>query len=652
MIATKPLIASTTRPSPATGRGPSAGAKPFNRLWVIAVPILLLCLLALTVPRISGHERLAASVYGASGSLLIFSFFLRRSAARAGRTLRCEIVLNRVHYVQLTMQSCVYAYWGWYARDVYHFVPLIVAQIAFAYGLDMLVCWSRRDNWILGFGPVPIILSTNLFLWFRDDWFFLQFLMIATGVLAKEFIKWRREGRLTHIFNPSAIALFLFSIVLLATKTTGITRGEWIASTLHNPPHIYLEIFLLGLVVQSLFRVTLVTLWAAVALYVLNVSYTGMTGDYNFLDSNIPVSVFLGLHLLVTDPATSPRKSLGKIIFGASYGACVFGLCALLGAFGAPQFYDKLLCVPLLNLTVRRLDRFSEAVAVRLRSMLSFRAWSAKGEGAPRQTETNSLRHSGGALDTEPVLRALLGNAKGANFAWMAVWASFFAFMLGSGFLSKGEDHPGGSLAHWQQACEEGRYNGCKTWVRILNLTCQQGSSASCFTLGQVLNEGRWTPRNVSKAGISFAHACDLGLTEACSRLILFAQQNGENPFLDACNNGDGASCFILGSLANTGNGIPKDQGLAFRMFSKSCDNGWWRGCGQLGASYLSGQGTAIDPAKAMESFEKGCRGRNAPSCLAAANLYNRGVGAARDQALAGQRLKEACELGLKRACR
>lgn len=617
-MATEPLIAGTPKRAPARGRHESDGAKPVDRLWLIAIPILFLCLLALTVPRISDHPRLAAAVYGAAGSLLIFFLFLRRSAARAGRTLRCEVVLNRVHYVQLTMQSCVYAYWGWYAREVYHFVPLIFAQIVFAYGLDMLVCWSRRDNWILGFGPVPIILSTNLFLWFRDDWFFLQFLMIATGVLGKEFIKWRRAGRLTHIFNPSAIALFLVSIVLLATKTTSITRGEWIASTLHNPPHIYLEIFLLGLVVQSLFRVTLVTLWAAIALYVLNISYTGMTGDYNFLDSNIPVSVFLGLHLLVTDPATSPRNSLGKIIFGASYGISVFGLCALLGAVGAPQFYDKLLCVPLLNLAVRRLDRFSEAADVRLRSMLSFRAWS------PQR----------------------------ANFAWMAVWASFFAFMMGSGFLSKGEDHPGGNIAHWRQACEEGRWNGCKTWTRILNLTCQEGSPSSCFTLGQVLNEGRLAPRNAARAGISFAHACDLGLSQACSSLIVFAHENGENPFLDACKSGDGAACFILGSLAFTGNGVPKDEGLAFRMFAKSCENGWWRGCGQLGASYLSGQGTAVDPSKAVESFEKGCRGRNAPSCLAAANLYNRGVGTARDQALAEQRLKEACELGLKRACR
>ncbi len=72
--------------------------------------------------------------------------------------------------------------------------------------------------------------------------------------------------------------------------------------------------------------------------------------------------MFLGLHLLVTDPSTSPRTPLGKTVFGVLYGLGVFGLYALLEALGAPTFYDKLLCVPLLNLSVQRIDRVVHAV--------------------------------------------------------------------------------------------------------------------------------------------------------------------------------------------------------------------------------------------------------------------------------------------------
>jgi hypothetical protein len=42
------------------------------------------------------------------------------------------------------MHSCIYAYWGWYWREVYHQIPLIIAQIVFVYALDMLVCWPSR----------------------------------------------------------------------------------------------------------------------------------------------------------------------------------------------------------------------------------------------------------------------------------------------------------------------------------------------------------------------------------------------------------------------------------------------------------------------------------------------------------------------------
>ena len=92
------------------------------------------------------------------------------------------------------------------------------------------------------------------------------------------------------------------------------------------------------MVVQSLFSVTLVTLSAAAALFVLNLAYTAVTGVYYFVDATIPIAVFLGLHLLVTDPATSPRRNIGKVLFGAIYGAAVFGLYSVLGWLGMPRF--------------------------------------------------------------------------------------------------------------------------------------------------------------------------------------------------------------------------------------------------------------------------------------------------------------------------
>ena len=93
---------------------------------------------------------------------------------------------GKQHYLQACAQVSILLYWGWYWREVYDAAPLIAAQLLFAYAFDMLLGWSRRDNYTLGFGPFPVIFSINLFLWFKPDWFYLQFLMVARRL--------RREG--------------------------------------------------------------------------------------------------------------------------------------------------------------------------------------------------------------------------------------------------------------------------------------------------------------------------------------------------------------------------------------------------------------------------------------------------------------------------
>jgi Na+-translocating ferredoxin:NAD+ oxidoreductase RnfD subunit len=96
------------------------------------------------------------------------------------------------------------------------------------------------------------------------------------------------------------------------------------------------------------------TLAAVTTTYLFGLAYFAATGTYFFVDSYVPIAVFLGTHLLFTDPSTSPRSDAGRFIFGALYGLSVVGLYALLTAAGLPTFYDKLLQVPLMNLSVRR----------------------------------------------------------------------------------------------------------------------------------------------------------------------------------------------------------------------------------------------------------------------------------------------------------
>ena len=606
--------------TPPTAPTPKARPAP---LWFPLLPALLLGSASL-LPRFNSNATLKTSVLAAAAFLL--AGFVLLLLTRGKRILTYEFVPRRVHWVQMCMHSSVYAYWGYYWREVYHEIPLILSQVLFLIALDMIVCWLRRDKWILGFGPIPIIFSTNLFLWFRDDWYYLQYVLVAIIVLGKEFVRWKRDGQSAHIFNPSAFALFLTSIVLIATNNTPMTWGIEISTTFTHPPNFYLEIFLVGLIVQSLFAVTLVTLTSALTLALVTVGYLTTTGIYPFIDTNIHPAVFLGLHLLVTDPATSPRKNLGKAIFGVGYGLGVWILYEWLNQNGQPEFYDKLLCVPVLNLTVRWLDRVSIAVG----NWFSRQRWIADGR-------------------IEAVRTVQAWSPQQLNFAFMGVWVALFGVMAVTGFL--GGKHPGSESAFWESACGPGKTRACQTLAHFLDVECQHNSSKGCFGLGNLLSGGRGLPADPPAAARSLTHACDMGIDEACGNVANLVKAYGDGVLLPSCTRGDGLSCFMLGSLYYAGNGVARSLEQAAGLFQQSCTSGFFHGCGQLGESYLFGEGLPRDEAKAKGVLEKACTGGYGPGCFNLAVMHRRGIATPQNELLAQQTLRRACELGYKQAC-
>src|SRR5262245_46488458 len=313
----------------------------------------------------------------------------------------------------------------------------------------MLLCWSRRDTYTFGFGPFPVVFSINLFLWFKPDWFYLQFALIALGLAAKEMIRWNKEGRRVHIFNPSSLPLAVFSIVLIATGATGITWGREIATTPFYPPHMYLAVFVVAFPGQFFFGVALMTMSAVLATYRFGLIYYAATGIYFFSDSYITIAVFLVMHLLFTDPSTSPRTDLGRIIFGALYGLSTVALYALLGRAGLPTFYDKLLQVPVLNVSIKLIDRAARSTFLRQLDPAMLGRWLA-----PRQ------RH----------------------VVYMTLWAMLFAAMSAAGAV--GDDHPGQYLPFWQKACESGRPHACEYVRNVESSFCDRGSGWACNELG------------------------------------------------------------------------------------------------------------------------------------------------------------------------
>lgn len=511
-------------------------------LQPLRLPLVLTLLLFLIsfIPRIQDTPALALSFQGACAVLLAFQALLYRQFRSRGVDREegqarpvLEIALRPQHYVQASVQASVFAYWGYYWQPVYEHVPLLIGQLLFAYVFDMLLHWSRRAKYVLGFGPFPIIFSINLFLWFRDEWFYMQFVMIAAGFLGKEFIRWHREGRSTHIFNPSAFTLGLFSLVLIVTGTTDLTHGQNIASTLTLAPNIYTFLFLVGLIVMYLFSITLVAGMAALVLFGLSAVYSASTGVPYFIDAEIPAAVFLGLHLLISDPSTSPRTPVGKAIFGTAYGLGVFALYRILGDVGIPTFYDKLLCVPLLNLLVPAIDRL----------VRSIHAHTPLDIANQRQVSSRS------------------------NVILMGIWAMVFIAMSATG-KTDGR-HTGDSVPFWQQACTEERPGACATLMQLETTYCNDNSGWACNELGVQLRQGSITEAEPEVALGYFSRACELRYQAGCVNLL--------DPDASARANPRPLDLQLL--LREGGRNLSELSEA--QLYARACEHGWSFACGE-----------------------------------------------------------------------
>jgi hypothetical protein len=454
------------------------GAFLVNAAFVVGLLVLS------QLPLLDARPVVRASIVGAALVLLAWGALLF-GVLRRGQTVTFDVALRPQHYLQACLQGTLILYWGFYWREVYHAAPLIVAQLLFAYAFDSLLSWTHRRTFALGFGPFPIVFSLTLFFWFKDEWFYWQFVTVAIGFLAKEFLRWRRDGRNTHIFNPSSFPLAVVSIVLLVADSTDMTWGFFVAQTEFYPPHMYLAIFLVGLPGQFLFGVAPMTFAAVTTTFVFSQLYYAATGSYYFVDSHIPIAVFIGMTLLFTDPATSPRTLVGRMAYGVLYGLTTVWLYDLLLDANKPGFYDKLLQVPLLNLSVMLLDRLA--------------SWPA----------LKALDPSAWARDWMPRRRHL---------AYMGVYATAFVAMSASGYL--GDRHPGQWTPFWEQACAADKRDACLNLYLLHDGFCSDGSAWSCNEIGILLAERYANPANAAAA---FRRACTQQFRAACDNAAAIA---------------------------------------------------------------------------------------------------------------------------------
>jgi Na+-translocating ferredoxin:NAD+ oxidoreductase RnfD subunit len=595
--------------STATSTSPTAHASGvLERPWVFRVPLVpwivsALLFAFLACKPVAANERLQWTFVGVATFVLLWATVLWVRGRASGRTYVIERNVVRAHYVQALVQGSIYAYWAHSSPGVITEAPLIVAQVLYLYAFDALMSWSRGKSFRLGYGALPIIFSTNLLLWFRADFYYFQFAMVTIGALGKQLLTWTRDGRRTHIFNPSVFGQSVVALALIATgATTKYTMGEEIAVSFESLDHIWTLLFLLGLVVQGLFQVTLMTLAGVSTLALLNLAYTGLTGSYWFVTLNIGATVFLGMHLLMTDPSTSPRTNVGRVIFGSLYAIGYFLLFRLFDDHAVPVFWDKLLPVPILNLCVPLFDRLARSGAIgRLN-----RAW----QSALRPAALNAVH--------------------------MAIWSAVAGTMLWTGFIQG--PHPGKSLSFWVQAADEGRPRAAKNLLLLAQYRAQFDSAEANEILGRVYHDGKYVAKDEKLAAAYFVRACQLGAASACAvlgRWHLEGYTVMRNPsiaaqyFAKACELGSPAGCEgVVGQYLFLGQRVSQEivESALDKLETMHVAEETGNASFLLACAYERGAGRPQDLSRALELYDVGCAKGHAESCAQAKRLRDGGA--------------------------
>jgi hypothetical protein len=322
--------------------------------------------------------------------------------------------------------------------------------------------------------------------------------------------------------------------------------GTEIANTQFYPPYIYLVLFLIGLPGQFFFGVTLMTMSAVLATYLFGLAYFAMTGIYFFYDSYIPIAVFLGMHLLFTDPSTSPRSDLGRILYGVLYGLSTVALYQLLGSAGMPTFYDKLLQVPFLNLSVKSIDQLASSQILR-------------------------------RLDPRLLGRSLEPRQRHA--VYMSMWAVVFAVMTATGGV--GDSHPGQWVPFWRQACQDGRSYACPYLADLQVSFCNRGSGWACNEAGLLhiaLSRSGEDLRRLDAEGALelFSRGCELGFNVACKNLTTLSTGTGR--FAAAPPSLGDYPIILRGSKGEISETSPS------ALYALACHQGWPDTCGRADA--------------------------------------------------------------------
>jgi hypothetical protein len=257
--------------------------------------------------------------------------------------------IKRTHLIPIAVQGAIFVYWAVHWAVVRRHASHVLAQLAFAYVLDILIAWTLRRPWPALFAVVAPVLSANLFVWFVGDDEWESSLLVAIALVSKALL--RRDGK--HVFNPSAFGAAVLGVLVL-TMPDHFGYSD-IAFGLSTGPLMPEVMFLVTLVPLALLGIVHVAIGAVLVLSFLHGAFHGGPA-FTWPGWFLAITIFAG------DPATIPKTTTGRLLFGALIGAGLQAWAAVLVALTGMDYWAKVFPVPIANLLVPQLDRVGERV--------------------------------------------------------------------------------------------------------------------------------------------------------------------------------------------------------------------------------------------------------------------------------------------------
>jgi len=289
----------------------------------------------------------------AFGSLAAWAIVLR---SRQGPPNVTAVELKFTHILPACLQTVLFAYWSTYWPDVLMHIPAIVVQLAYAYAFEFLLNWNLRRPYVPGLGPVPVVLSMNLFVWFPD--FLLAVSAITLALMSKTLL--HSHGR--HIFNPAVFGLTVVSVFCSVWPEVFVYQD--VSHEFDRPPYMEQLVFLLALIPQVRLGITPVAVGAVVGMLAPMLVVQALIG-YRGGPTPWWPAWLLATTLLAGDPATIPSTSIARLLFGLFLGVAFYVVSRALLFTVETDFFAKIIPIAMANLLVPTFERAGRQLLLR-----------------------------------------------------------------------------------------------------------------------------------------------------------------------------------------------------------------------------------------------------------------------------------------------